>query len=264
MQIYNWSDFSDSKLYKDIVFNWEQMLSNSKLKEQDYHNYLFENPAIFLAKHSCYLVISKLKLGTDYETDFVVVEEGYSEGTKFELIEIENPHTKLFDIKGKPTSSFNSALQQIRDWRRCLIENKSFFKRTFPTSTTRIVNNSKITFKIIIGRRSDNLEELEKRRQISEEQNIEIISFDRLTEIAKQKLFFNESRIFAGQMNSVSSYLKNELANPFYKCTTDSEWRKICNRGHSHFYSNLIENIVKMRTYNEHFEEFKRNQSSLF
>ncbi|MCX6318076.1 MAG: DUF4263 domain-containing protein [Bacteroidetes bacterium] len=257
---YDWKNVTKTKLYSDIITEWQTLLDNKNHKELVYHSFLQKTPAIFLTVMESYLVVSKLKLGSDYETDFVIVEEGYSDGTIYELIEIESPHTILFDRKGKPTSKFNAALQQIRDWKRYLINNKSEFRKIFPTASTKIIKDSKLRFKIIIGRRSDNLEHLEKRRQIAEQENIEIISFDRLTDLAKYRVsFFEVAKIYAAQMDNISYDLRNQLANPFYKCTKDSEWRSICKKGHSHIYTNLIEDILKIRTYNEYFDKYKKD-----
>ncbi len=257
--MYDWTAFCNTPLHNEILDGWEILIANPNLKERDYHHYLFKNPAIFLAPLESYLVISKLKLGAEYETDFVVVKEGYSDGTEYELIEIESPHDKLFDSSGKLTAKFNSALQQIRDWKRLLSNDKSYFKKVFPTTTTRVANNSKLTFKIIIGRRSNNAENIEKRKQIAEENNVEIISFDRITDMARgRSMFFNEAQIYAGQMKGKDSSKKIELANPFYECTTHSEWTKICRGGDKHFYSNMLDEILGIRRYNNNFEKFKR------
>lgn len=259
MNVYDWENLTVTSLYKNIISDWENLLNNTSLKEIDYHNYLYSTPGIFLVHDNCHLVVSKLKLGSEYETDFVIVKEGYSDGTQFELIEIETPHTQLFDKSGKPTSKFNAALQQIRDWKRFLKNDKTTFKRIFPTINTRIISDSKINFKIIIGRRTSDQEELEKRRQICEEENIEIVSFDRLTEIAKRRiLFFNTSYIVSGQMDYIEYERKNLLANPFYECISDSTWRKICRKGQSHFYSTMIDSIIENRTYSKYFEVFKK------
>ncbi len=202
--IYDWESLIKTPLYRNILDNWRALLDNNRLKEADYHNFLATNPAIFLMERNSYLAISKLKLGSEYETDFVIVKEGYSNGTIYELIEIESPHTALFDKSGKPTAKFNAALQQIRDWKRFLINNKPIFKRILPTTNTRIISNSRLRFKIIIGRRTHDLDQLEKRRQISEEENIEIISFDRLTEIAQNRCcFWNDSDIFSAEMDEI-------------------------------------------------------------
>lgn len=257
--MYNWEALTKTSLYQTILRDWQELLDDNKLKELDYHNFLYSTPAIFLIDDNAHLVISKLKLGADYETDFVIVKEGYSEGTIFELIEIESPHSNLFDKSGKPTAKFNCALQQIRDWKRFLINNKSTFKRVFPTVNTRIITDSRLHFKIIIGRRNNNLEELEKRRQISEQENVEIISFDRLTEMAqRRRLFFNDSYIVSGQMDDVDYKIKNELANPFFECISDSQWKRMCNKGLSHFYTGMIDQIIQNRTYNKYFDEFKK------
>jgi hypothetical protein len=257
-KVYDWTDFPKTKVYSNIISEWEKMLDDKKLNEQAYHSFLQMTPSIFLTFSESYLVVSKLKLGSDYETDFVNVEEGYSDGTFYELIEIESPHTILFDQKGKPSAKFNAALQQIRDWKRFLINNKSEFKKIFPTVSTKVIKESRLRYKIVIGRRTNNQEDLEKRRQISEQENIQIISFDRLTDMAKARIAFpNEALIYSAEMDSIPFERKNNLANPFFECITDSVWRSICKRGHAHIYSRMIDDILQVRTYNRYFDEYK-------
>jgi hypothetical protein len=163
--------------------------NNTKLKERHYHEYLRQTAGLFLADWNSPIIISKMKLGAEYETDFVIVKDEHSNGARYELIELETPHTQLFDKKGFPTAAFNSSLQQVRDWRRWLINNKSMFKKILPTINTQIVSDSKVNFTIVIGRRTDNAGILEKRNQIAEENNIKIISYDRLTEYFKNRSF---------------------------------------------------------------------------
>ncbi len=259
-EIYDWTKFRKSKIHEDILNRWKNLLANEALNEQDYHSFLQLYPAIFFTITNSYIVISKLKLGSEYETDFVVVHEGYSNGTEYEIIEIESPHTKLFDSKGKPSSKLNAALQQIRDWRRWLIDNRNQFHKIFPTSNTKVIKDSKLRFKIIIGRRTSSQLELERRRQIEEEMNIEIISFDRLTDLAIDKrMFLNETTLSSAQKDfNVSAQKDNELANPFYECIKDSDWRSICSNGHSHIHTGLIDEILKVRKYNEDFGKYKK------
>lgn len=259
-RILDWAKFSQSPLHQKIISSWEAMLEDDSLKERDYHRYLFLNPAIFLTTHSSYLVASKVKIGAEYETDFVIANEGYSDGTQYTLIEIESPHSKLFDASGKPAAGLNAAIQQIRDWRRLLIEDRALFKRIFPTTSTRVIRNSKLRFKIVIGRRSSNAEHLEKRRQISEIENIEIISFDRLTDFAKRKIYFPKFSMIFNQTDDVPSQSLNELVSPFFQCVTDSEWRAICKNGNFHFYRHVIDKIIEYRKYNSHLEEFTQQQ----
>ena len=257
--IYDWESLTGTPLYGKILDDWRALLDNKQLKEADYHCFLAANPAMFLMDGNAYLAISKLKLGSEYETDFVIVKEGYSDGTTYELIEIESPHTALFDKSGKPAAKFNAALQQIRDWKRFLINNRPIFRHILPTMSTRVISNSRLRFKIIIGRRTDDLDQLEKRRQISEEDNVEIVSFDRLTEIAqKSRIFWNYSDLFSAEMDRIDREKKNELANPFARCISDSQWKGFCKKASFHFYSRMIDEILRCRTYNDYFDEFRK------
>lgn len=256
---YDWESLTKTATYQKLLNEWKNLLNNKRLKEKDYHAFLKEHPAVFLTLEDSYVSISKLKLGAEFETDFVIVKEGYSNGTVYEIIEIESPHTKLFDNSGKPSAKFNSALQQVRDWRRWFIDNKSEFKRVLPTINTKVLRESKLKFKIIIGRRTDNILDLEKRKQIEDEQKVEIISFDRLTEISeKWRFFFNESSIVSAQMDFDVSYEKaNQLANPFYRCLNDSEWRSLAYRGEAHFHTGYLDKILNLRTHNSYFDKYK-------
>lgn len=257
---YNWESLKDSKTLEQIKKDWEDLLDDKTRNENAYQSFIASNPYFFISFIESYLAISKLKLGSEYESDFVVVKEGYSDGTIYEFIEIESPHTLLFDSKGKPTAKFNAALQQIMDWKRFLTEEKSFLKKFLPTTTTKIIGQSRIKFKIIIGRRNDNKEELEKRRQYAETHDIEIISFDRLTDmLMMRKKFNNEPMINSGQMHFLTDLdKKNNLANPFFECVNDSTWKKICKAGHDkHFHTNYLDEILAYRTYSKYFEMFK-------
>ncbi|MEO1514082.1 MAG: Shedu anti-phage system protein SduA domain-containing protein [Bacteroidota bacterium] len=255
--IIDWSIASKIGIVNEILYDWTVLLNDQKKKERYYHDFIKMNPFFLLTHDDCYLSISKLKLGSDYETDFVNLYEGYSDGNIYELVEIESPHTKLFDKKGNLTAKFNSALQQIRDWRRWLIDNQSGFKRLLPTTSTRVIRKSRLKFKIVIGRREDNEETLAKRRQISEENNIEIVSFDRLTDNLKRKsqYLFTEPPVIDFDIGRQSPYEKNQLANPFYTCLTHSEWKEFVKNATFHFYSSSIDEVLKYRKYNSYHQK---------
>lgn len=259
-KVFDWERITQSETFKRLREDWKKLLADTTLKERDYHAFLANNPFFFLTYLESYVVISKLKLGSEYETDFVVVKEGYSDGTIYELIEIESPHTKLFDSKGKPAAKFNAALQQILDWKRFLKSEKSFFRKFLPTTNTKIIRDSKISFKIIIGRRTDNQEVLEKRRQYSEDYGVEILSFDRLTDISNRLHFSNKPSIYAAQFDNMKDYkVKNDLVNPFFTCTSDSDWKSICKSGEvKHFYYNNLSRILEKRRYSKYFDQFKQ------
>lgn len=98
-------------------------------------------------------VISKLMLGADYETDFVVIHEGASEGIIYELIEIESLHISAYTKKGQPYGRLTHAVQQIENWQQWMLENRYLFTKMLPNFNKRIIRDSNLRFTIVIGRR---------------------------------------------------------------------------------------------------------------
>ena len=241
----HWHNF-DFK--NQILGEWKDLLSKNLLENQ-YQRYLSENAGIFFGNENCHLVISKLKLGSEFETDFVTLTDGFSNGNVFELIEIKQPSAKLFNEKGLITSDFNKATQQIRDWKRWLMDNRIWMRKYLPTRNTKILNSNHIKFKIIIGRRLENEYEIEKRNQIAEEIGAEIRSFDYLTDKLERRDFYSTGWL----PDDVEDSYHQELANPSYKSFTDSQWKQICNENKMstfHFYSFHYKTVLQNRKYN--------------
>ncbi|MCB9034241.1 MAG: DUF4263 domain-containing protein [Chitinophagales bacterium] len=247
---YNWISLEseNSIIVRNILSKWEKLL-DEELLEKEYHQFLKEHTGFFFSDYNCYLSISKLKLSSELETDFVNIKDQRSNGLIYEFIEIEKPQSKLFNKNGLPSKDFNSAIQQIRDWKRFLIDNKSWFKKFLPTYSTRILNNSCIKFLIIIGRRAYNESEIEKRNQIADELGIEIRSFDYLTDLLRKRKFYNQANLDSEK----GVLVENQIENPFHKAITDSEWKKFCSKkfSYTHFYKNNCEEIIKLRKYNK-------------
>lgn len=240
----SWYSKFDDNFKGNKISEWDQLL-NQNLTEKFYHNYLFNNAGLFLGNENCHLVISKLKLGSELETDFITLTDGFSNGNQFELIEIKQPGARLFTDRGIITSDLNKATQQIRDWKRWLIDNPSWFKKYLPTLSTRVIMQSHLRFKIIIGRRLTNPIEIEKRNQIAEEIGVEIRSFDYLTDKFKTREFFPTVWLENG-----NEYCSEKIANPFFKAFTDSKWKKFCNSkklATFHFYSRHCEDLLNIR-----------------
>ncbi len=114
-----------------------------------------------------------------------------------EFIEIEKPGSKLFTKNWVPAKNFNSALQQIRDWKRFLIENKSWVRKYLSSQTTRVLNNAGVNFTIIIGKRTGDMAEIEKRNQIADENEIQIRPFDYQLPISQQNVAYFRCTQFA-------------------------------------------------------------------
>lgn len=221
----DWYDKLNPELKDSIITDWEVLLDQN-LPERYYQKFLIENAGLFLGNEDCHLIISQLKLGSELETDFVTLTDNFSNGNRFELIEIKRPDSNLFNQNGSISSDFNKAIQQIRDWKRYLIDNKHWFKKYLPTLTTRVISNSHIKFKIIIGRRLTNPYSTEKRNQIADEIGAEIRSFDYLTDKFRSRTFYPVASV-SGE-NEIYEWV---MANPFYKAMSDSDWKDFCNSG---------------------------------
>jgi hypothetical protein len=231
-------------LIKNKIADWINLL-NQNLTEQHYHQFLAENAGLFLADTNCHLAISKLKFGSELETDFVTLSDGFSNGNLIELIEIKQPSAQLFTDKGHPSAELNRACQQIRDWKRWLIDNPSWCSKYLPTTSTRVIRNSNLRFKIIIGRRLVNPHDIEKRNQIADELGTEIRSFDYLTDRLRTREFFTHA-----WTSDAEDFFERELAKPFFSAFTDSEWKHFCKTRRVetfHFYSTHYRDIVKLR-----------------
>ena len=263
-QKHNWELLNDNLLkYREkIRAEWSAVLNNKELKEEDYHQFLRKYPYwLLIGNYDAYHVISKLKLGAEYVSDFVIAREGYSEGTYYDFIEIENPHDKVYTKKGIPSTGLVTAIQQVNDWRSWLKDNHGYFRKYLPTSNTRVYRNTNLTFTIIIGRRENNIVFQDRINEYARSVNVRIRSFDSLTENLNKPLF-DEALFASSEYDHQDPILKNSLANPFFMATDDSEWREMISKSsyHSHFYGKNLENIIASRKYNDLLDEFLNDE----
>lgn len=246
----------NSSIYDKIKSNWQNLLDANN-KELIYHKYISNYAGFFFSDFYNYITISKLKLGSEYEVDFVNIKDQRSNGIQYEFIEIEKPSSPLFTKSGIPSNDLNCALQQVRDWKRFLIDDKAFFKKFLPGNNTRVITDSIVKFTIIIGRRTNNDFIIDKRNQIAAESNIEIRSFDYLTDKLRKRQFFN----YPCLDSKWGDFIENQLENPFAMAISDSEWKKFCRKRicTTHFYSSNLIEIIEMRKNNKLFKEFQNS-----
>jgi hypothetical protein len=102
------------------------------------------------------VIISKLKLANEYATDFAFISED-SANVQITLIEIGSPSMKVFrDADDQFTSTFNKALQQMRDWTTWFHTNQTYAKDLFRDIYFRgLFRHQHVTTKVILiaGRR---------------------------------------------------------------------------------------------------------------
>lgn len=267
-KIYPWSILEDdgSNIIDNIYKKWEDLLSENN-QEEVYHDFIANHAGFLLCdSFSRLIAISKLRLGADYAIDFAVARENYSRGLYWEIIEIETPATSPFIKRGSPSSRLTTAIQQIHDWKRWLIDNRREAERLFPANGLRAERKPNFKFTIIIGNRKNSEIWLHKRNQLSDELKIEIRSFDYLGDIFKNRVYRNHVYLGSAESKKLNDHQTNQLANPFFKAYTEKGWRLLLRDskiGGSHFVPRAIEQILVYRQYNEdlllQFKEILKN-----
>jgi hypothetical protein len=103
------------------------------------------------------VVVSKLKLGADFVTDFAYVNPT-SGATFLQLIEIEDPAKKIFTRNDQFTRGFSQALQQCNDWMLWCGKNREYLNNIFRAASKGYGPDIYITAPralLIFGRRED-------------------------------------------------------------------------------------------------------------
>lgn len=146
-----------------VISKWKKLLNKTSTSEQEYHSFIEEYAGFFFNKeYFLFHVISKLRLGADFVTDFVLVRDEHSNGLQYEFIEIEKPDTSPYTKSGQPSARLSSAIQQIQDWKNWIAENRNQIKRFLPSHGMRFFVNPNFKFTIIIGNRKQKTINLEK------------------------------------------------------------------------------------------------------
>lgn len=251
----NWEILNsrDRTAINSVIEEWNELLSKN-LSEHKYQKFISSHAGLFFGDVDVFIVINKMKFSIEKEWDFVIVRDGYSRGTIYEFIEIKRPQDRLFNKNGIPSKALQIAIDQTiarRDW---LKTEKKYFQKYLPTTNTRVVSDSNLKFKIIIGRSENIPTLLEKRSLYMSELGIEIRSFDYLSSLVSNRLFFNWALLhYVAGTEKISPTKLNQLANPFFKAVTDSQWRSFCEKRIPtfHLYSRIIDEVIALRTYNK-------------
>src|SRR2546426_2983381 len=142
MDEYNWEllHCPASHIRAAIESDWMSLLNNDRLEEEAYHSFLARHSGFFFCDATRRpLAISKLALGTDFSTDFVVPHDHASVGWSYTLIELESPHSSPFTRSGHPSARLVQALQQVVNWRSWIAQH---------TDTSRILLGDEVESRI--------------------------------------------------------------------------------------------------------------------
>lgn len=246
----NWSTLSDTHpLIVDVLQSWEVLLQG-RHQERVYHEFLRAHANLFLVDGvSSFFAISKLKLGSDLETDFAVPYEEGSLGFHWELIEIKTPQAAPFTEAGTPSGTLVKATQQIRDWQAWLRRSRSEALRSFALSSIRPSDQPNFRYTIILGTRENTAKFLEKRNQYAEENGIRVRTFDYLTDRLRRRVYFDKAYVGDGCWDSENPHLCAELANPFVEALSDSRWKMLLKEPtatNPHFVSRACASLLRV------------------
>jgi len=153
-------------------------------REEDIQQFLQMNPH-FLIQHlgggHGRWVIPKQKLGAEYVTDFLIAER-HSIGFEWQAVELESPLRPMFNKNGDPSQYLHHAIRQITDWRAWLRSNQAYASRPKSDGGLGLSDiDANVKGLILIGRRATiDLETNARRRQLIQDLNIDIHSFDYL------------------------------------------------------------------------------------
>ena len=227
----SWSMLRSKKLsshYQRVCRQWKAILSDDDLTEPAYLKWLHEN-AGFVFHDGCYrlITISEFEFGADLRADFVICADRASYGFEYEFIEVESPWDPVFTKKGVPSPNLTEAINQIQKWRLWLDANRPEAKRVLPSKTFIVSDQPAFKFTIVIGRRQEKDEWVHMRNQLAERMNIEIRTFDYLTDRLSKRMFFDVPIICSSEFDELPFALKNALASPFFTALRSSIWRKL-------------------------------------
>ena len=247
-----------------IVNAWKALLNDKATPEETYHRFLHDNAGWFFADGIWRLIVlSKIRLGANWITDFVSTYSQLSYGFNYELIEIESPHTPPFSKAGKPSMRLVAAVQQIHSWKQWIEGNRDEAKRLFPSTLFSVHDTASFRFTIYIGTRENTANWLERRNFYSKEVGIEIRSFDALTDHLMRRPVMN---FWLGgdevAFSPLSLHVRNRLMNPFAKAYTDTIWRAMISNPKFklfHMITTNAELLLQNRTYSKEHLVFMKD-----
>jgi hypothetical protein len=193
-----------------IADKLQALLAKTK-GERDVTAFLKKHPSIVLdalvrfGDGSC--VVADFPFGTEFKADFAVLAP-FSGGWEVHFVELEPPDARLFNSDGTAARRLNQAIAQVSEWRTFIEKNRATVLRDL----TRFAKERDLIrgpreqeptchvgwpidhpraahirhYDIVIGRRSDlSDQEIERKSAFKENHQIEVMTFDRFLEAAR-------------------------------------------------------------------------------
>jgi Domain of unknown function (DUF4263) len=224
--MHKWSLLNKERrgLLDEVVRSWEALLGDTGLKELAYHTFLEDHSGLFFSNpFGTYIVISNLEMGADLKPDLVVVSDNQSYGFKYELIELESPHDRIFTSKGRQSAKLTHALQQVEDWQRWLEKHPDSAKELFPSKAHLLWGDPQLSYTVVIGRRDEVVRNNEIRIQKSSKYGCSIRSFDHITDRLRRNIFLDVGLFEHDQ--HLTNDERNRISSPFFRAMSSATWK---------------------------------------
>lgn len=130
---------------------------------------------------------------------------------------------------GQFSRGLNEAIAHISKWHKWLAGNRDTAKRILPSREFLRDDRLAASYTIITGRRKtkDSLLALRNYHSDNSNLNIQIRSFDYMTENLQERYFAPLPNLASVEMNNVDTVVRNRLVNPFRMAIPSGEWRKV-------------------------------------
>jgi len=185
--------------WDDLTLNdvekFRQCLSVAQ-REQDLQSFLEANPLALIQHlgggHGRW-VIPRKRLGAEHVTDFIIGERS-SLGFEWTAVELESPRAGMFTKAGDPTRTLTHAIRQVQDWRAWLQRNQNYAARSRLEGGLGLTDvTASLKGLILLGRRNDSDPATnERRRQMGQDLNIDIHSYEFVLESCQGRLAWTE------------------------------------------------------------------------
>jgi hypothetical protein len=203
-------------------------------------------------------------MGADLKPDLVIVSDNQSYGFRYELVELESPHDRVFTSKGRQSAKLTHALQQLEDWELWIQSHSDSAKDLLPSKAHLVWGDPQVSYTVVIGRRQEMLLNNERRIQKSTKYKCSIRSFDYLTDRLRQSPFMPMPLCDHG--GNLTDDEANRIASPFFRAMSSSAWkgyRTSAKFSHSHSLGFSGPRLLEFRPENAAlFDRFLRSDAS--
>lgn len=160
----------------EAIRELEDLLESGERAEAPFQALIERYPQMLVSLvfgHHRAFVIPQQRLGAEHVTDFLVLGLN-SHGPQWIAVELEGPRHSTVNSNGTLSTPARHAVQQIQDWREWLTANVAYAQTQLNLHSI----TDRVPGLVVIGRDDPAADRQVSRRQVSEQQGIEVHSWD--------------------------------------------------------------------------------------